>query len=270
MENLDRLRALQALRGFIFDMDGVIYRGDSALPGAAEFVARLRARGIPYNYLTNNSTTPPAKVAERLVRMGIPCEPHEILTSAEVTAAALKEELPGCRVFVVGEEGIELALAQAGFRVTTDHREADAVVLGMDRTLTYARLRDASFAVRRGARFMATNNDRTLPSDIGIIPGAGSLLIALETASDVRATVIGKPSPVIFRHALARLGTPAQVTACVGDRPETDIEGGHAIGLCTIGVLSGVGDREGFAALSSPPDYIFEDLADLARAYFRD
>jgi 4-nitrophenyl phosphatase len=190
------------------------------------------------------------------------------MTSAEVTAAALKREMPGCNVFVVGEEGIRHALAEAGFHVTTDHRRADAVVLGMDRTLTYARLRDANFAVRRGARFLATNNDRTLPSDIGIIPGAGSLLIALETASDVKATVIGKPSPVIFSHALARLGTPAEVTACVGDRPETDIEGGHAIGLRTIGVLCGVGTREGFAELASPPDWIFEDLAELGKVYF--
>ncbi len=259
---------LRELRGFIFDMDGVIYRGNTVLPGAAQFIAALRAARIPYLFLTNNSTTPPEAVARRLAGMGIPASAADILGSAEATAVVLAAQQPGCAVYVVGEEGIREALRQAGLRLTDDYRQAEAVVVGMDRNATYARLRDAALAIQRGATFIATNTDRALPTEEGLIPGAGSLVGMLEIATGVKARAIGKPEPGIFRLALERLGTPAAYTAVVGDRPETDILGGQRAGLRTIAVLTGVGTAQDFAALQPGPDWVFPDLAALHSAYF--
>jgi 4-nitrophenyl phosphatase len=260
--------ALSEMRGFIFDMDGVIYRGATALPGAAELLTALRAANIPFLFLTNNSTTPPRLVAERLRGMGIPANAGEVLSSAEATAAALAAEIAGGRVLVVGEAGIREALTEAGLRLTDAYDQADAVVVGLDRTCTYATLRDAALAIRRGALFVATNTDRSLPTEIGFIPGAGALVGALEIATDVKPRVIGKPSRDIFAFALERLGTWAECTAAVGDRPETDIVGGQRAGLRTIGMLSGAGTPGEFAALNPPADWLFNDLDELRRAYF--
>jgi 4-nitrophenyl phosphatase len=265
---MSEFAALRALRAFIFDMDGVIYRGKTVLPGAPELIVRLRREGIPFLFLTNNSTTPPRAVAERLREMGITVTAADIMTSAEATASFLASEKPGCRVLVVGEEGIQRALTEQGFTLTTEHRLADAVVVGMDREATYARLKEASLAIQAGARFLATNLDASLPSEEGLIPGAGSLVGMLEIASRVRAHAIGKPEAGIFRQALARLGVEPEVTAAVGDRPETDILGGQAANLKTIAVLTGVGRREDFEQMLVPPDWIFEDLRELSRAYF--
>jgi 4-nitrophenyl phosphatase len=260
--------SLKNLCGFILDMDGVIYRGNRALPGAPEFLAALRTAGIPFLFLTNNATSPPRLVAERLKGMGIPANASDVLTSSEATAAALAAETPGCRVLVVGEVGIREALIEAGLQVTADHELADAVVVGLDRGCTYAGLRDAALAIRRGARFIATNTDRTLPTEVGLIPGAGALVGALQIATDVAPRVIGKPSRDIFMFALRRLGTRTDRTAVVGDRPETDIVGGQRAGLRTIAVLSGVGKAEDFAELQPLPDWVFGDLVDLRQAYF--
>ena len=260
--------ALQQLNAFIFDMDGVIYRGSRVLPGAAQLVERLRRCEIPHLFLTNNSTTPAVAVAERLQAMGIPASADDILTSADATAEYLVQEMPGCSVLVVGEEGIREALRERGFALTTDHRGADAVVAGMDRQATYDRLKEASLALQAGARFVATNLDANLPSEEGLIPGAGSIVGLLEIASGVKAHGIGKPAPGIFRQALARLCVAPEVTAAIGDRAETDILGGQAAGLKTIAVLTGVGSRADFDAMRPPPDWIFEDLPDFERASF--
>ena len=249
-------------------MDGVIYRGKTVLPCAAEFVARLKAQGIPYLFLTNNSTTPPRAVAARLEAMGIDAAPQDIMTSAEATAAYLAEQRPGCRVLVVGEAGIRSALIAAGFALVAEHRSADAVVVGMDREATYERLKEASLAIQSGAPFIATNLDVTLPSEEGLIPGAGSLVGMLEIASGKRAISIGKPAADIFRQALARLDVAPETTACIGDRPETDILGGQAAGLRTIAMLTGVGQRQDFEAMAPRPDWIFTDLCELQEAYF--
>ncbi len=138
----------------------------------------------------------------------------------------------------------------------------------MDREVTYARLRDAALAIRRGVPFIATNTDRTLPTELGLIPGAGSLVGMLEIATDVEARVIGKPSPGIMLLGLRRLGTPAELTATVGDRLETDILGGQAAGLRTIGVLTGASSAQEFAALQPPVDWVFDDMVQLNQAYF--
>ncbi len=264
MANDARLRSLQ---GFVFDMDGVMYRGSQAVPGAGEFIAALRGAGIPFLFATNNSTTPPHAVAARLQGMGIHVVADEILSSAEATARALQRHVPAGRVLVLGEEGIREALRLAGYELTDDHKLADAVVVGLDRKLTYAALERATWAVRDGALLMATNSDRTFPTEDRLSPGAGSVLAAVEAATDTKAIVIGKPSPVMFEQALERMGTEAGLTACVGDRADTDIVGGQRAGMPTIAVLTGVGTRADFAALPQPPDWVFEDLRGLQRAY---
>lgn len=262
------LAALRSVRAFIFDMDGVMYRGNTVLPGAPELIARLRQGGIPFLFLTNNSTTPSGEVAKRLCSMGIEASSEDIVTSADATAAFLAGEHRRARVLVIGEAGIRQALTEAGFNLTTDHRLADVVVVGMDREATYDRLKHASLAIQRGARFIATNLDASLPSEEGLIPGAGSLVGMLEIASGVKAQAIGKPAPGIFRQALVRLGASHEISATVGDRPETDIVGGQAAGLTTIAVLTGVARREDFTAMQQPPDWVFADLNELSDAYF--
>jgi 4-nitrophenyl phosphatase len=264
------LQDLRALRGFIFDMDGVIYRGHEVVPGAAEFIANLRRAAIPFVYLTNNSSTPPDKVAIRLTDMGIPAAASEVLTSADVTAAEVSRAVPGRRALVVGEEGIRSALAHHGFSLVENHREADVVVVGIDRQTTYARLREAALAIRCGAPFFATNTDRTLPTEAGLVPGAGAIVGFLEIATDIQPTVFGKPSPGIFHYALRALGTARETTATIGDRSETDILGGQRAGVRTIAVLSGAGTAADFAAMQPPPEWVFPSLEELNRVFFGD
>jgi len=198
---------VRELRGFIFDADGTLYHGEAVLPGAAEFIADLRRLGVPWLVATNNSTMPPAGVAARLARMGIPANADDVLNSSQVAAAYLAREMAGARVFMVGEVGIREALVEAGVPLTEDWRTADAVVVGLDREATYARLRDAALAIRRGARFIATNADRTLPTDLGLIPGAGSVVAATGSES------FGDPLPgyavrTCFRMAWNSSGVP--------------------------------------------------------------
>lgn len=260
--------ALGDLQGFIFDLDGTLYRGNTVIPGAVEFVASLRRAGIPHLFLTNNSTTPAAAVAQRLTGMGIPAASEDVLGSAEATAAVLAAEMPGGLVYMIGETGLHAALLAAGLALTDDFRAAEVVVVGMDREVTYPRLRDAALAIRRGVPFIATNTDRTLPTELGLLPGAGSLVGMLEIATDVKARVIGKPSAAIMQLGRRRLGTSPALTAAVGDRPETDILGGQAAGMPTIAVLTGAGTAAQFAAMQPGPDWVFEDLAALGKAYF--
>jgi len=251
-------------------MDGVIYAGTEPLPGAREFVTLLQEEGIPFLFLTNNSSRTPGQYVEKLAGLGIHVDEGRVFTSALATAAWLRKRAPeGAAVLTIGERGIREALLEQGFRLVDDHAAADYVVVGFDSQFTYAKAKEAVFAIRRGAPFIATNTDVTLPTEEGLAPGAGSIVAMIETAAGVKATVIGKPEPGIFQLALARLGTKPEETAIVGDRYETDIVGGHRAGLKTIGVLCGVTTAEQFAAANPPPDWIFEDLADLLKAWRR-
>ncbi len=260
--------SLCEVRGFILDMDGVIYAGHELLPGAREFVSHLQATSTPFLFLTNNSSRTPDQYAEKLASLGICVGEERVFTSALATAAWLKEAAPaGAAILVIGERGIREALAQQGFRLVDDHRQAQYVVVGFDSTLTYAKAREAALAIRRGAPLIATNTDASLPTEQGEIPGAGSIVAMLETATGVKARVIGKPEPGIFEQALARLGTRPEETAVVGDRYETDIVGGHRAGLKTIGVLCGVTDARRFAAADPRPDWVFAHLGELLTAW---
>lgn len=262
MPDVMRMRGLRAL---LLDLDGVVYRGDRALPGAVEFFAFLRERGLRFALITNNSTRTPAQFAEKLNRLGIAASAADVLTSSEATADYLAATADPCsRVLVVGGYGLRAALRRVGFGVAARH--PDYVVVGLDVKLTYAKLCRASVAIRAGARFIASNADATLPTEEGEIPGSGAIVAALQVASGVAPTVIGKPQPLMLEMAMRHLGVGPAETAIVGDRLGTDVLAGHRLDTCTILVLTGVTTREELAGAPVAPDFVFTDLRELQQA----
>jgi len=259
------MKPLSSLKNLIIDMDGVLYRGRRPLPGAKEFLGHLEERKIAYTLVTNNATRTPEEYVAVLKEMGIEVSPRRILTSALATADYLENLLPeGARLYLIGEEGLHSALAAQGFEF--GERNIEAVVVGMDRQLTYEKLKTATVAIRQGARFIGTNPDKSFPAEEAIVPGAGAILAAIEAATGVKPTVIGKPEPILFQMALQRMGASEKETAVIGDRLETDILGGQRCGLTTILVLTGITQKEDLAKSGIRPDYTFESLTQLVHA----
>lgn len=259
---------LQSIRGIIADMDGVVWRDDEAMPGAAEFFQHLNGR-IAYVFATNNSSRTVEHYVEKLNRIGIPAKPEQVISSAVATAAFLAEKYPrGSRVFVIGQEGLRTALEEQGFvLVDTQEPQAALVVCGTDRTFNYDKLKLAMRHILGGAVFIGTNSDKTFPVPDGLAPGAGSLLAAVEAASGVTPQIIGKPDRPMYDIALERLKTPPQQTLMIGDRLETDIEGALKLGMPTALVLTGVSTRADVAASPHQPDFVVENLSELLSAF---
>jgi len=259
----DAMSSLQDISAFIIDMDGVLYRGSTMVPGAAEFIAFLREQGKKFLLLTNNSSRTPVQYVEKLARMGIEIDEGRIFTSAQATALYLRQKAkPGTRVYVIGMDGIREALTAEGFVLSEDSK-VDFVVVGMDTTVTYEKLKKAALAIRAGAKFIGTNPDKTLPTEEGLVPGNGAILAAIQTATDVEPLIIGKPQKPIFEIALARLQSRPEETAVIGDRLETDILGGLQAGLKTILVLSGATDKDLLESSEVQPDWVFESVKEL-------
>lgn len=223
----------------VFDLDGVLYRGDTPIPAAPSVIDRLHANGTPLAFLTNNSSRTARQTADRLAAMGVRAAPEELVTSALVTARMLERDgAAGSSAFVIGEAGVREALASVGIRVLDAHPDrADLVVVGWDRAVDYDALRTASLLVERGARLVATNADASYPAPDGLWPGAGAILAAVTTTTGARATVAGKPARPMFDEA-ARL-TGARHPVVVGDRLDTDVAGAEAIGWDSLLVLTG-------------------------------
>lgn len=260
--------SIASVRAFLLDGDGTLYRGVEPLPGAQEFLAALQAAGAPFLLLTNNATSTPEQVAERMAPMGLPIGPGQVFNSAQATASWLLARYPaGSRVLAVGEYGLQKALTDAGFALVDDHWEAELVVAGLDRQVTYARLAEATLAITRGCPFVGTNPDRSIPTERGIEPGAGALLASLEAATGVTPPMIGKPQPAFVHEALALIGARADEAVMVGDRYETDILGGCNAGICTAAVLTGITTAKEFAAADPKPTWVFEDLVALLAAW---
>ena len=259
---------LSHLRALIVDMDGVLYRGNTPIPGAAAFLSWLTERQFPFLLLTNNSTLDAEGYERKLGGMGIQVPAEQIVTSASATAEYLARNLGrGRRVFMIGEAGLQSALTAQGLVITD--QDPEVVVVGMDRQLTYAKLCTAALAIRVGARFVATNPDRTLPTEIGEIPGAGAIVTAVAAATDRDPFVIGKPEPPMLEMALAKMGQPRGKTGLVGDRLETDILGGQRVGLPTILVLSGATKQAPAEGESLRPTWVFRDVQELHEAWQR-
>lgn len=245
-------------------MDGVLYRGHQPLPGARVLLSALERAGVPFALVTNNSTRSPHQYVRHLAAMGMRVPADRIVTSSVGAAVHLGATLrPRSRVLVVGEPALRKAIARAGFVLASDN--AAAVVVGLDRRVTYKKLAMALTALNRGARFIATNPDPMLPTESGLLPGAGSIVAALRYASGREPTVIGKPDPRLLREAMRRIGTRPEHTAMVGDQRSTDIAAGRAAGAFTILVMTGIEANRRAGRGEPRPDLTVDTLLDLQR-----
>lgn len=270
--------------GMIFDLDGTLYLGEQALPGAVETLAELRRRETPLLFLSNKPLEPAASYAAHLSRLGMPVRSEDVLTSAAVLAEVLHRTAPELRLYVLGETSLKDELQKAGLCVLAelldqdptawiDPHRIDGVVVAFDRTLDYRKLNTAYQALQNGARFFATNADPACPVPGGLIPDAGATLAYLQHLTGRAPELIaGKPSPLILQAALARLerfaGRRLSPGRCwvVGDRLQTDMQMGRQAGLRTALVLSGATRREHLAGLDWQPDLVLDTVAGLLPA----
>ncbi len=261
------MASLSSFRALIIDLDGVLWVGETPLPGLEGFFLCLRTRPLPFLLVSNNATTSPEIVRAKLGRMGVEVALDEVLTSTEASASFLIGLLPsGAAVLVVGEAGLRAAVERAGLALARDADEARAVVVGLDRQATWHSLSEAALAIRRGALFIATNPDVTFPIERGLALGSGALIAALAAATGKEPMMVGKPEPPLYNQAMARLGSSPRETLAIGDRLETDILGGQRAGVSTALLLSGVTRREDLDRSSIRPDWVFDGLPDLTRA----
>ncbi|MFC2108163.1 HAD-IIA family hydrolase [Candidatus Bipolaricaulota bacterium] len=253
------------IEGYLLDLDGTVYLGESLIEGAGRAIETLRTRGRKIAFLTNKPLHSRGDYAEKLTSLGVPASEEDVVTSSYVLARYLAENAPGARVFAIGEEPLLVELRDAGLVLTDAPEEIEYVVAAFDRTFDYRKLNIGFQALRRGARFIATNPDRTCPVEGGEIPDAAAVIASLEATSQRKVeTVVGKPSRYMTQAGLERLGVPAERAAIVGDRLETDVAMGLNGGLVAILTLSGVTTREIFDASTIKPDYVIENLTELS------
>lgn len=243
------------------DMDGVLVREDTAIPGADRFIARLRERELPFLVLTNNSIYTRRDLAARLLRSGLDVPEEAIWTSALATAAFLESQRPGGSAFVIGEAGLTTALHQSGYTLT--ERDPDYVVLGETRTYSFERITQAIRLIALGARFIATNPDPTGPTPEGPLPATGSVAALISRATGVAPYFVGKPNPLMMRSALNAIGAHSETTAMVGDRMDTDVVSGLEAGVHTVLVLTGSTRRDEAERFPFRPSRIVDSIADL-------
>jgi len=256
------MTSLSTIRHLIIDMDGVLWHGEMGLPGLVAFFQFLHNHNIRFVLATNNASQTPDHYVAKLARLGVTVSPAEVLTSAQAAAIHLEAIAPkGAEVYTIGEAGLTQALMERGFSLSQNGSKY--VVVGMDRGLTWEKLAKATLNIRAGAVFIGTNPDRTLPTERGIALGNGAVLAALQTATDVAPIIVGKPEPIMYQQALARLGGQLGDTAAIGDRLETDILGAVRTGIKSILVLSGISNREQLSQIDYQPDWVFEGIAQL-------
>jgi NagD protein len=256
---LRRPRRLYA--GYAFDLDGTVYLGDALLPSAREAIQALRAMGRPIVFISNNPLRTRAEYAGKLTRLGIATAPDDVINSSYVLVQYLRREMPGARLFVIGEVSIQTELRDAGFALTDRTDDIDVVVACFDRTFTYQKLKTAFDAIRAGARFVATNRDAYCPTPDGGLPDCAAIIAAVEACTKHPVEeVVGKPSAIMGRMLAERLGAPPPDCLIVGDRPETDIAMGIASGMATALVLSGVTPPDQAASARPRPDFVIERL----------
>jgi HAD superfamily hydrolase (TIGR01450 family) len=253
-------------RGWLFDLDGTIYRGERLVPGAAETIATLRGAGRRVAFLSNKPLYTREDYAAKLTRLGIETGPEAVVNSSLVLARHLARLDPGAPVFVIGEPPLIGELRAHGLEVRGDHR-VRWVVIAFDRTFDYAKLNTALQAVKQGARLIATNPDRTCPTEDGEIPDCAGMTAAVEAVTDRRVeTIVGKPSPIILEVALAALGVSAAECAMVGDRIETDIVMGKRLHLATVLVLTGITRADDPRIAEIAPDLVLPSVRELIRS----
>jgi 4-nitrophenyl phosphatase len=252
----------QSILALILDMDGVLWRGDEVIGNLKSIFQQINRIGWKVIFATNNGSRTIQQYVELLACFGVKVEPWQVVSSATAALDYLRAKYPdGGPVYIVGEQGIWEACNSYGFYQS--EVEALAVIVGIDRELTYEKLKVATFLIHSGAEFIGTNPDKTFPTPQGLAPGAGSILAAIEAATGKAPIITGKPEPAMYKIALQRLGLTADKILVVGDRPETDIAGAQLIGCHTALVLSGVTDANQAKAWQPSPDIITDDLESL-------
>lgn len=278
------------VRGILCDLDGVVYRGEHACPGAVEGLTAAREAGVRVLFMTNNASRPPAEVAQHITELGLPTTAADVLGASQVAAAVLasaRPELvrkadggPAPAVLAIGGPGVALALREAGLQPVLPEEtraaaaegqplQVAAVVQGYGSEVTALDLAEATYAIQDGASWMATNDDATLPTQRGFAPGNGALVAAVAHATGTLPEVVGKPHGPAYSVAMARLGLPREECLMIGDRLETDIGGARAVGLQTALVLTGVASRADAEAAPEAlrPDLVVETIPDLAHLW---
>ena len=273
-EQTDLYDRLRTAKGFVFDMDGVIYLGSKLLPGVNDLFNSLRLKEIPFVLGTNNSTATQQDFVERLAALGVKVEAAQIQTSTTVTRDVLQNDpdlAEDAVILCVGQPSIPSILQHGTkFRILAedgDPKNADVVVAGLDFDFTYAKMARAVEAIEHGARFIATNADDRLPTELGYQPGAGACIAGIATASRVQPLIIGKPEPLMMTKAAEHLGLEPADVVMVGDRLDTDILSAQRAGMMTALVLTGLTTREMLVDTEILPDFVFADLPALLQAH---
>jgi 4-nitrophenyl phosphatase len=249
-------------------MDGVLWKADAPIGNLPAVFDRIRACGLKVAFATNNGTLTPKQYVERLAGFGVTAKPWQVVTSSLGVAYLLTQRFPsGGQVYVIGEAGVMLALREKGFEPLPleEATRAQAIVMGFDRSINFAKMSEAALLVRHGIPFYATNPDKTFPTPRGEIPGAGAWISVIATATGIEPIYAGKPAPYLLELARERLGTTKEETLVVGDRLETDIAGGQRAGCPVALVLSGVSTREQGKAWKPVVNVIAEDLETLLK-----
>ncbi len=249
------------IKGFICDMDGVIYHGNQILPGVHEFIAWLKNEKKEYLFLTNNSGYTPRELNQKLARMGLDVPEEHFYTSALATAAFLKNQAPGCSVFAIGEAGLLNALYDAG--ITMNDVNPDYVVVGEGRAYSLDTLTKATNLVMNGAKLIGANSDVSGPIEKGIAPACGALVAPIEMATGRKAYFCGKPNPLMMRTGLRLLGCHSAEAVMIGDRMDTDVISGMESGMSTVLVLSGVSTRETLHTYAYRPSIVLNGVGDI-------
>ena len=246
-------------QGYLIDLDGTMYLGEEPIPAAKGFIEALQQQEIPFLFVTNNTTKHPKEVQKKLSeQFDIHVKESNVYTATLATVDYMKELNLGNKVYIIGESGLREGILEAGF--VMDESNPDYVVVGLDREITYEKLMIATLAIRKGARFIGTNPDKNLPTDKGLIPGAGSFISFFETATQEKATIIGKPQSVIMDKALEQLQLKKDEVIMVGDNYETDIKAGINNGIDTLLVLTGFTPASTVDSLPIQPTFVINSL----------
>ena len=255
------MEKLKEKQSFICDMDGVIYHGNHLLTGVREFLDWLKDQNKQFLFLTNSSERSPRELQQKLDRLGIRVDASRFYTSALATAAFLATQHPDGSAYVIGEAGLTNALDEAGFSMNDIN--PDYVVVGETRSYSFEKLERAVNLVRAGAKLIGTNPDLTGPVEGGIVPATGALIAPIELATGCKAYFVGKPNPLMMRHALKRLGCRLEETAIIGDRMDTDIIAGIEADIETVLVLSGVTAKEDLQRFAYRPHYTLTGVGEI-------
>ncbi|MFP5180303.1 TIGR01457 family HAD-type hydrolase [Bacillus altitudinis] len=253
-------------KGYLIDLDGTMYKGTEKIEEAGQFVHKLNELNIPYLFVTNNSSRTPKQVAEKLVSFDIPATEEQVFTTSMATANYIAEQKKDASVYVIGEEGIQQAIKEKG--LSFGQEDADFVVVGIDRGITYEKLAVGAIAIRQGAQFVSTNGDIAIPTERGLLPGNGSLTSVLTVTTTVQPTFIGKPESIIMEQAMRVLGTDVSETLMVGDNYDTDIMAGMNAGMDTLLVHTGVTTKELLQKYDKQPTYVIDSLSEWIERLF--